>query len=160
MNQNKTKRAAWPGGQLVEILLFIFLSPLLLCIGVAYLASTILIYLAVWLVWNTRGIHLVYVYSNSPHWQEYIEKEILPKLPDGQIVLNWSERKRWKYMSLASVVFHHFGGYREFNPMAVILRPLRRAKVFRFYEPFKDFKHGKSDTLLKMEAEFFQALRA
>jgi hypothetical protein len=157
MKEDKKKPAAWPG-QLMLILLLPLLIPLLLCIGVAHLVATILIYLAVWLVWNTRGIRLVYVYSNSSHWQEYIEKEILPRFPDGQIVLNWSERQRWKYFSLASVVFHHFGGYRAFNPMAVVLRPFRRAKVFRFYEPFKDFKHGKQDALLKMEKEFFQAL--
>ena len=105
MKEDKKKPAAWPG-QLMLILLLPLLIPLLLCIGVAYLVATILIYLAVWIVWNTRGIRLVYVYSNSPHWQGYIEKEILPRLPDGQIVMNWSERQRWKYFSLASVVFH------------------------------------------------------
>ena len=157
MKENKKKPAAWPG-QLVLILLLPILIPFLLCIAIVYLITTILIYLAVRFLWNTRGIRLLYVYSNSPNWQEHIEKEILPNLPEGKIVMNWSDRKRWKYMSLASMVFHHFGGYREFNPIAVILRPFRRAKVFRFHEPFKEFKHGKPDALLKMEAEFFQAL--
>jgi len=97
---------------------------------------------------------------NSPNWQEHIEKEILPNLPERKVVLNWSERSQWKNLSLAKIVFYHFGGgYREYNPMAVIFRPFRRAKVFRFYEPLKDFKHGKPEALLKIETEFFRTLK-
>jgi hypothetical protein len=157
MELRQQKPAPWKW-QLGLIVLSPLWMPLLLCVGVAYLVATIVIYLAVWIVWSTRGIHLVYVYSNSPHWQTHIEQEILPQLPKKQIVLNWSDRRRWRNMSLTSIVFHHFGGYRAFNPMAVIMRPFSRARVFRFYGPFKDFAHGKPDSLRKMETEFFQVL--
>lgn len=157
MNQKKNKPAQWLG-ILVFIILLPLLAPLLLCIGAAYLITTVLVYLAVWMFWNTRGIYVLFVYSNSPHWQSYIQNDILPRLPKGQIVMNWSERKLWKYFSLSSIVFHHFGTYREFNPMAVIIRPFRRARIFRFFEPFRDFKHGNPESLRKMEAEFFSDL--
>jgi len=130
-----------------------------LCILVAYLILSIIIYLSAWLFWNTRGIRLLYVYSNSPNWQEYIEHEIIPKLPEQKIVLNWSERQKWNKINFESLVFWHFGGYRSFNPMAVVIRPFRRAKVFRFYEAFRDYKHGKKETLTKLESDFFEALK-
>ena len=124
---------------------------------VAYLLLTVLLHALAWLVWNPRGIELLYVYSNSPHWQEYIEQNILPRLPSRAIVLNWSERKEWKF-DLATFAFRHFGGYRDFNPMALIFRPFRCVKTFRFFKPFRDFKHGKPDALHKMESEFFAVL--
>jgi hypothetical protein len=163
MTENKKRQTSWQ--ELIVLIfaipLLISIIPLLLCIGVIYVLATILIYLSVWVFWNSRDIHLLYVYSNSPNWQEYIEKEILPNLPERKIVLNWSERKQWKKLSLAKIAFYHFGGgWQEYNPMAVIFRPFRRAKVFRFYEPFKDFKHGKPEALLKIETEFFQALKS
>ena len=153
-----TKHHKWPG-QIVLILLSPILLVIGLCILVAYLILSIIIYLSAWLFWNTRGIRLLYVYSNSPNWQEYIEREIVPKLPERKIVLNWSERQKWKKVNFASLVFWHFGGYRAFNPMAVVLKPFRRAKVFRFYEAFKDNKHGKREPLTKLEADFFEALK-
>jgi hypothetical protein len=157
MKEKNKNLTAWPG-RIVLILLLPLIIPLLMCIGVLYLFASIFIYLAVWLWWNSRGIRLFYVYSNSPHWKGHIENEILPRLPEGQIILNWSEKKRWKNMSLASMVFLHFGGQREFNPMALIFNPFRRAKVYRFYRPFQEFKHGKPDALTKLEAEFLQEL--
>lgn len=142
-------------------LLLVAIAPLLIVlipvIVLAYLGLTVLLHVLAWLVWNTQGIQLLYVYSNSPHWQDYVEKNILPRLPPRAIVLNWSERKKWGF-SLTTLVFSHFGGYREFNPMGLIFRPFRCVKVFRFFRPFKDFKHGKPETLHKMESEFFAVL--
>jgi hypothetical protein len=99
----------------------------------------------------------LFVHSNSPVWQDHIEKEILPRLPKRSIVLNWSERKKWR-PSLAAMVFHHFGGYRDFNPLGVVIKPFRRAKVFRFHEAFAEYKHGKPEMLAKMESDFFSTL--
>ena len=155
MKQQKSKH---PAQRVWGLLILIVAAPLLIVlipvILAAYLLLTVLLHVLAWLVWNSRGIELLYVYSNSPHWQEYIEQNILPRLPSRAIVLNWSERKRWKF-SLATLVFRHFGGYREFNPMALIFRPFRWVKTFRFFKPFRDFKHGKPEALQKMEAEFF-----
>jgi hypothetical protein len=56
---------------------------------------------------------------------------------------------------LARVAFHHFGGWREFNPLAVVFRPLRRTRTFRFWQPFRDFTHGYPEALHRIESEFF-----
>ena len=48
-----------------------------------------------------------------------------------------------------------FGGWREFNPLAVVFRPFRRTRTFRFWQPFRDFKHGHPEALHRMESEFF-----
>ncbi|MFH1267504.1 MAG: hypothetical protein ABIK89_17410 [Planctomycetota bacterium] len=158
MNEEKSKR---PARSIWNSLILIVVAPLLLAslpvILVAYLLLTVLLHVLAWLVWNSRGIELLYVYSNSPHWQEYIEQNILPRLPSGAIVLNWSERRKWRF-NLPTVAFRHFGGYREFNPMALVFRPFRWVKIFRFFKPFRDFKHGKPDALHKMESEFFAVL--
>jgi hypothetical protein len=117
----------------------------------------VLLYLTIWLAWNTRGINLIYIYSNSPTWQEHVEKDILPHLPRRAIVLNWSERKKWR-LTLATLAFYHFAGYHDFNPMAIVFCPLRPARVFRFLRPFREFKHGKPEALQKMEMELFALL--
>ncbi|MGI8602192.1 MAG: hypothetical protein ACR2OZ_04245 [Verrucomicrobiales bacterium] len=102
----------------------------------------------------------MFVYSNSPIWQSYVEAHILPVIREQAIVLNWSQRREWPLRrSLAVAVFKHFGGYREFNPMAVVFHPLRLARVFRFFQPFQDFKRGKLETLASAQHDFFQYLR-
>ena len=154
-SKRRHKQMIW--GTLILLVLSPVLIPLVVILVVAYLLKKMLLHVLAWLVWNTRGIRVLYVYSNSLHWQEYIEENILPRLPERSIVLNWSERKRWQF-SLSTLVFWHFGGDRDFNPMAIVFRPFRPAKVFRFFEPFRDFKHGKPDALHKMEAEFFVVL--
>ena len=45
--------------------------------------------------WGAEGKRLLLVYSNSPHWQSYIEERWLPRLGPAAIVINWSERARW-----------------------------------------------------------------
>ena len=158
MNREKSKRPARPvWNSLILIVLVPLLIVLVPVILMVYLLETALLHVVVWLMWSSRGIELVYVYSNSPHWQEYIEKNILPRLPSQAIVLNWSERKTWKF-NLSTIVFWHFSGYREFNPMALVFRPFRWVKTFRFFKPFRDFKHGKPEALHKMEGEFLAVL--
>jgi hypothetical protein len=47
-------------------------------------------------------------------------------------MLNWSERSTWRKWPLTQQVFYCFGGRRKFNPMVIMFRPFRRAKLFRF----------------------------
>jgi hypothetical protein len=135
--------------------------PLLLCVVLFRLLSSICLHLAVWLLWLPRSKRLLFVYSNSPIWQSYVEAHILPVIREQAVILNWSQRREWPLRhSLAVAVFKHFGGYREFNPMAVVFRPLRLARVFRFFQPFQDFKHGKPDSLTSAQNDLFCYLRA
>lgn len=146
-----------------QIAAVIPLVPLLFALGVLwlvfFLASTVCLHIAIWSWWCIRGRDILFVYSDSPIWHDYIEQHILPDLGERAVVLNWSQRKRWR-PSLARMAFYHFGGGREFNPLAVVFRPFRRTRTFRFFQPFKDFKHGNPEALHKMESELLGLIGA
>ena len=127
---------------------------MLVVLYLLYLVWSVTLHLLAWTLWIPKGINTVYVYSNSPDWQEHIEQNVLPRLAGTAVALNWSERKKWK-RTLATLAFRHFGGYREFCPLALVFSPFRRVKIFRFHQPFKDYKHGKCRPLRTMESEFF-----
>ena len=141
-----------------HVVAIIPLLPLLIALAViaivAFAVSSVCMHVAVWTWWCLRGRDILFVYSDSPIWRDYVEKHILPHLGERAVVLNWSQRKRWR-LSVARLAFHHFGGYRQFNPLAVVFHPFRRTRTFRFWEPFRDFKHGRPGTLHKIEREFF-----
>ena len=142
--------------------LIIVISPLILLFVVSVLAlfvlTSICLHILIWTFWCLRGRDILVVYSDSPIWHDYIEQRLLPPIRHRAIVLNWSRRKRWR-ISLARAAFHHFGGYREFNPLALVFCPLRRTRKFRFWQPFRDFKHGRSEALRKMEKDLFDLIR-
>ena len=144
---------------LICVLILIALSPLLLIIIPIRLLYVLALYFCVHFVWLSRGKDVLFVYSNSPVWQSYIEQKVLPRLRDRSVILNWSERSRWEkwYRSLAVACFQLFRG-REFNPMAVVFRPFRRGRAFCFFRAFRDYKHGNAKTLEKAEGEFFEYL--
>lgn len=131
--------------------LLVVILPLLL---VVFVITSVCLRVVIWSWWCVRGRDILFVYSDSPVWHDYIEQHILPYLGERAVVLNWSQRKRWR-ISLARLAFHHFGGYRQFNPIGVVFRPFGRTRTFRFWQPFQDFKHGQPEALHKMETEFF-----
>jgi hypothetical protein len=135
------------------------LLPIVLLVLAAYGIAALLLHLALWVVWVPSGRRVLFVYSNSPVWQAYIEENILPRLPRRSVVLNWSERRKWSRWTLGYWAFRFFGGRREFNPLAVVVRPLRWTSVFRFWKAFRDFKHGRRESLTRIENEFFKAVR-
>lgn len=159
MSAAKQKQKRKPPWWLLALV--IVLSPAILLIAVIVLAlftvTSICLHIVVWTFWCVRGRDILFVYSDSPIWHDYIEQRLLPPIRDRAVVLNWSQRKRWRF-SLARAAFHHFGGYREFNPLAVVFRPFRRTRKFRFWQPFRDFKHGKAATLHQMEEDFFSLI--
>jgi len=136
----------------------IILSPLILAALVLafvfFLAFTVCLHTAIWSWWCLRGRDILFVYSDSPIWHDYIEQKVLPHIRRRTVILNWSQRKGWRF-SLARMAVHHFGGDQEFNPMAVVFRPFRRTRTYRFLQPFRDFKHGHPEALQRMEGDFF-----
>src|SRR5918993_1434983 len=141
-----------------QIALIVPFVPVIVAIAgtalILFLISTICLHITIWAWWCLRGRDILFVYSDSRIWRDYIEKQILPHIGERTIVLNWSQRNRWR-VSVARLAFHHFGGYRQFNPLAVVFRPFRRTRTFRFWQPFRDFKHGHPEALRQMESEFF-----
>ena len=121
--------------------------------------------------WGQEGKRGLLVYSNSPHWQQYIEHEWLLRFRDQLVVMNWSERQRWpREHPLEHAIFRRWAGRRDFNPLAIVFRPpampwttlrawaqaLRQldpagmlspnppaVEIVRFHGPFRDFRHGK-----------------
>jgi hypothetical protein len=119
------------------------------------------LYGAVWLLWCRRGKDVLFVWSESPVWSDRIQARILPQLGHRGAVLNWSRRAQWSgRFSLARAAFRHFGGRREFNPLAVVFRPLRRARTFRFWRPYKQMKQGHPEVLERMEEALLDLLNS
>ena len=101
----------------------------------------------------------VLVYSDSPHWKRLIETTWLPYLRERAVVLNWSERESWARLHrLEAAVFRHYAGTREFNPVAIVLSGWRPAEVIRFWQPFRDFRHGRPGPLRQAEARLGELL--
>ena len=53
-------------------------------------------------------------------------------------------------VSFAPHVFRTFGARRDFNPLVVVFRPFRRAEVLRFWQAFKDWKHGHTEPVERL----------
>jgi hypothetical protein len=139
------------------VLLLLLFLPLFVAALAMYFLIGLLLHVSAWCWWGARGKDVLLVYSDSPIWQNYVEQELLPMLTDRAVVLNWSERRNWT-PSLAVWAFRYFGGSRGYNPLAVVFRPFRRARTFRYYEPFRDYKHGKSERVAKMTEELLATI--
>jgi hypothetical protein len=132
-------------------------SGMLIVYGIFRVLFRIFLNIIMWTLWYPKGKHIIFVYSDSPIWKEYISLNIIPKIEKHAIILNWSERKTWRwYKSLAVTIFRTFSGDREFNPIAIVFRPFHFAKVLRFWKPFKNYKHGKPNELIKMQNKLFE----
>ena len=134
---------------IAQISLFVVLLPIIIPLFFIFIIGVMLyqasLYLLIWLLWLPRGKNVLFVSSDSPNWKEYMSGQVLPLVASRAVILNWSERKNWPRRSLATHFFRTHAGDREFNPMVVAFRPMRRAAFFRFYGPLKDWKHGNSE---------------
>ena len=103
--------------------------------------------------YHSRGKDLVLVYSNSPHWQSYIEANWLPWWNARAVTLNWSERATWERSRPEVALFDALATAREYNPLAIVVLPRGAPKVVRFWRAFRDYKHGRDAKLRKQESE-------
>jgi len=143
----------------VLLILFLpFVLPLALVAIILFLLYRITLYLLVWALWLPRGKDILFVYSDSPISHEYMATEVLPLVQERAVVLNWSERTTWHKWSLGVAVFRHFGGDREYSPLVVSFRPVRLARVFRFWPAFKDWKRGHREPVEKLRQDLLIAL--
>jgi len=136
---------------LLGLLVFLLIPVIIVWLLCRFIAHLVIL-AQVWLTWSTRGVSMLIVYSNSPHWQDYFEKGLLPLVGPKSKVLNWSEHLTWP-INFKTIVFHCFAGERDFNPMIIFFRPFRWPKTLRFYQPFHDARHGKTKPLQKLEQE-------
>ena len=108
--------------------------------------------------WGSSGKRLLLVYSNSPHWQVYIEEHWLSRIGGVAVVLNWSERAGWpEQHPFEAEIFRTWAGDREFNPLAIVMPERGPVQVIRFWRAFRDHRHGKDRALKAAEAELAEA---
>jgi hypothetical protein len=138
--------------------LCLLLLPIFLLAAAFYWMYRITLYLLIWLLWLRNGKDVLFVYSDSPIWREYMTTQILPLVQERAVVLNWSERNTWPKWSLAVRVFRMFSSGRDFNPAVLLFRPFRGAKSFRFFSAFKEWKHGRTEQVEQLRSELTQAL--
>jgi hypothetical protein len=105
------------------------------------------------------GKFVLLAYTDSQLWAPVIENELLPQIAEHCVVINRS-RENWKRQFPAERgALSFWGGWHSYNPIAVVLRPWGRIRVFRLYEPFKDLKHGQASTLEAMAGELIRCVR-
>jgi hypothetical protein len=140
------------------VLLLPFVLPLAFISLTFYWGHKFAMYALVWLVWLPKGKDVLLVYSDSPIWSDYMITQVLPLVEERAVVLNWSERKNWSTCSLRVRVFRTFSGKREFNPLVILFRPCCRARIFRFWLPFKDWKRGYTEPVERLRQELLTVL--
>src|ERR1019366_3372644 len=139
-------------------LVLVLVLPLALAAAALRLVHKITVYILVWVLWLPKGKDVLVVYSDSPVWHDYMSVAVLPLVQDRAVILNWSRRKKWPRLSLATHAFRIFGGRQEFNPIVVVFRPLNRAVVFRLWPAFKDWKRGRRESLESLRQRLLEAL--
>ncbi len=139
-------------------LLLPVIVPLAIVGLILHFLNKVVVYMLVWVWWLPKGKDVLYVSSDSPVWKEYMETEVFPLVAERAMVLSWSARSKWPKWSFAVRVFHTFGRGRDFNPMVVLFRPFRRAKIFRFLPAFEKRKHGNSASVEQLRRDLTQAL--
>jgi hypothetical protein len=137
--------------------LLIVLLPFVVVGAIVWFVAAVSLLLVVWTTWCPRGRYALVVYSNSPIWQQYFEERVLPAIGKRGVVLNWSERKRWKF-SLPVALFRMFAGTREFNPLVIVFQPLTWPRRFRFFRAFGVFKQGRPESVEQIRADLLRLL--
>jgi hypothetical protein len=107
-----------------------------------------------WIGWARRRV--LFVYSDSPNWKEHVEANILPKLPENSVVLNWSHRLSWSKCNASVMLFRCFAGAEEFNPIGLVFERFRVVKRYRFWQAFRDAKHGRPEALQLVERRLLE----
>src|SRR5688572_13185008 len=94
MSRQGSDNLRWPA-----VVLIIAILPLIVVLAVLVvifrLIMTIGLYILVWTMWCTRGKDILFVYSDSPIWHDYIEQQIIPQIEARAVILNWSDRRHW-----------------------------------------------------------------
>ena len=138
------------------IILAIVLSPLILLVLLWPFLVGVRLNIRFRKKWGSQNKYILYVYSESPNWQQYIENNILPVINKRAVLLNWSKRSEWKNKTpLEAKIMFHWGDGKEFNPMAIIFAPKGKVKVIRFHQAFIDLKHGNDVLLKEKETELY-----
>ena len=162
-------------GCLLFGVILIFAIPLSIVIGLWFVLNRIqrsFLLLRVKNEWLPQGKITLFVYSDEPKWKKYVESEIIPKIHNCTVILDWSKRRQWVHEDdLATKLFRNFNwgqgwlwnrenkrriGGRALNHMAIVFKPWFKAKVFSFWKTWKDAEFGKNEAFDRMIREFLK----
>jgi hypothetical protein len=132
--------------------------PLGVAFIVAWVLATILLHLALLVAWLPRGRRVLFVSSDDPRWKAYLDEQVVPRLPKTAARLDWSARDRWSPFDLGVWLFRMWSGPREYNPIAIVVRPWRGPRVYRLYEAFEEAERGRPARLRDASAELLAAV--
>ncbi len=112
-----------------------------------------------WLRYGRKGKSILFVYSDSSNWKDYIETRILPPIEAQSVILNWSKRREWESrMPFEAKVFAQWAGSNEFTPTAILFSSLGKVRVIRLCSPFQPAQHGKNRVSKESEQALLRAV--
>ena len=99
---------------------------------------------------RTTGKDVLVVYTDSPHWKEYIETRWLPRWGDRAIAFDRS--RPWRADQVEARLWRAVAGPTEHTPVVIVVPPHGPVQIVRFWLAFRDHKHGKDARLREAEA--------
>jgi len=96
------------------------------------------------------------VYTESPHWQPYIEQHWLPRWGERMVLFNRS--RPWSRAQVEARLWRAIRWDREHTPLAILVPRRGRPQAVELYSAFRDFKHGKPLRLQRAEERIQDAL--
>ena len=103
---------------------------------------------------------ILFVYSDSSNWKDYIETNILPRIEAHSIILNWSKRRDWgSRMQLETKLFNRWAGPGEFVPVAILFPLTGKVRTFRLWQLSENPKRGKEQVSKEAEQALFETVK-
>ena len=130
---------------LILILLAIYLTPVFLIGGIIYVFYRVnkfflrrKILNQVQSSWFPKGKNVLFVYSNRKIWKDYFETNLIPKIQNKSIIINWSNRHQngWDKNSLEAKALNAFRPSYNFYPLVIVFDTQKAVKVFPLYDSF------------------------
>lgn len=113
-----------------------------------------------WFRHGRKGKRILFVYSDSSNWKDYIETNILPRIESHSIILNWSKRREWgSRMQLESELFNQVAGPGKFVPVAILFSSMGKARTFRLWQLSENSKNGKIRASKEVEQAFLETVK-
>ena len=103
---------------------------------------------------------ILFVYSDSSNWKDYIEANILPRIEAHSIILNWSKRREWgTRMQLETKLFNQWAGPGEFVPVAILFSLTGNVRTLRLWQLSQNSKHVRGSVSKEAERALFEAVK-
>jgi hypothetical protein len=113
-----------------------------------------------WFRHGRKGKTILFVYSDSSNWKDYIETNILPRIEAHSIILNWSRRREWgSRMQLETKLFYQWAGPGDFVPVAILFSRIGKPRTFRLWQLSENPKQGKVRVSKEAEQALFETVK-